>query len=131
MDLNHLHLRCSDVEASVAFYCENFDFRPTEQTEQRKEGGAFFLYNQDGFTISIAKEAAAAPVEKARLPDWFHYSFRLESIEKVEELFLKLRASGAPIVEEITQRDGCVFFRCQDPGGFPLEVYCGPEPMHN
>lgn len=125
MDLNHLHLSSPDVEASVAFYKENFDFHKA----QKLEGGSYFLYNRDGFMIAIGKDKQAQPGDKIPMPDWFHYGFRLDSIEAVEELYVKMRTTGHVIREALTKYEDFVFFRCEDPAGFLLEVYWAPGPL--
>ncbi len=123
MDLNHLHLTSPNVEASVAFYRDFFDFSHAK----KQESGAYFLHNREGFMIAIGPDEHTGRGEKVSMPEWFHYGFRLPSMEAVEDLYVKLQTSGQHIVEPLTKYADFVFFRCEDPAGFRLEIYWCPH----
>lgn len=120
MDLNHLHIATPDLEATVEFYKNYFDFH-----EKRKlESGNYFIFNRKGFMIALVKSEA-----KASLPEWYHHGFRLAEVSDVEALHSRLRADGHPIRHELQKFDDYVTFTCEDPGGFPIEVYWEPGPL--
>jgi predicted enzyme related to lactoylglutathione lyase len=117
MDLNHLHIAAPDVDATVDFYQKYFDFHK----KQKLESGSYFIYNRKGFMMAVVKCEA-----RAEMPKWYHHGFRLPSIEDVEQLYDRLKREGQTITEELEKYDDFVVFRCQDPGGFVLEVYWAP-----
>lgn len=120
MDLNHLHIASTDVDSSVKFYRDYFDFHKS----QKLESGSYFIYNRDGFMIAVAKKT-----EPFQMPDWFHFGFRLPQIVDVEALYNRMKADGCSIEEDLTKYDDFVFFRCKDPAGLVLEVYWSPGAM--
>ena len=115
MALNHLHLHVADVAASRAFYETFFGFR-----EDVWHGPILFLADETGFALALAP----GPVE--RLPDWWHFGFRLPSPEDVRRLGDTLAAAGHDL-DETGDEDDLVWRRVRDPDGYRIEVYWEPS----
>ncbi|XOV84898.1 MAG: VOC family protein [bacterium] len=111
--LNHLHLRVHDVIESRAFYIKHFGF-----VEHTRHGEVVFLRDtSDGVDLALA------PAEKVeKMPDWFHFGFRLASPDEVVELYQKLLKADH-VSHTLETYDDFVFFRCKDPDGYEVEVY--------
>lgn len=119
MDLNHLHINSPNVDLSVGFYQRYFGFNEIKA----RRGGSYFLFNNKGFMMAIC------PMERAyEMPEWFHYGFRLNSLEEVEQLYARMQADGCTICAPLEKYDDFVFFRCREPAGYEIEVYWEPQP---
>ena len=113
MDPNHLHLHVRDVAKSRQFYVAWFGFR-----EHVRHGELLFLRNAEGFDLALMPDP-----DPARLPDWFHFGFRLDAPEAVRELYRRMKSGGVPLRRELHQDPDLVSFRCEDPDGYAVEVY--------
>jgi len=113
MDLNHLHLAVDDLAASKAFYQRYFGFHATVV-----HGRIQFLENSAGFQLAL--DPAFQP---EALPKWFHFGSRLASVADVEALHSKMAAEPERVVRALETHPGHVFFHCQDPDGYRIEVY--------
>jgi catechol 2,3-dioxygenase-like lactoylglutathione lyase family enzyme len=118
MDLNHLHLKVRSVERSKLFYSRHFGL-----AEHVWHGDMVFMRDGSGMDLALAPSA-----EPAQMPAWFHFGFRLETVDAVEALHARLVADGVPIREPLTHEDDVVSFRCADPDGYQVEVYWEPQP---
>jgi catechol 2,3-dioxygenase-like lactoylglutathione lyase family enzyme len=83
------------------------------------------VFMRDGAGMDLALAPAAEP---GRMPDGFHFGFRLESVAAVEALHDRLAAAGVPIVEPLTREPELISFRCADPDGYSIEVYWETQP---
>jgi catechol 2,3-dioxygenase-like lactoylglutathione lyase family enzyme len=118
VDINHLHLKVSSVARSKAFYARHFGL-----TEHVWHGDMVFMRDRAGMDLALAPAA-----EPERMPDWFHFGFRLESVAAVEALHDELAAAGVPMVEPLAREPDLISFRCSDPDGYAIEVYWEPQP---
>jgi catechol 2,3-dioxygenase-like lactoylglutathione lyase family enzyme len=113
MQVNHLHLRVSDIARSREFYERFFGLR-----EHVWHGDVLFMTDEARFDLALA------PGDRdERFPPWFHFGFRLASGAHVRHLFDHLTRAGATIVQALEEHDDLVCFRCADPDGYVIEVY--------
>ncbi len=120
MDLNHIQLNTTNPEASADFYSRYFGFH--KKIRNDRENG-YFLWNKDGFLMSIFKIP-----ENVQFPSWFHIGFRMDSVEEIKELYERLLKDGCKINRELKIEQDFTFFRCLDPAGYTVEVFCEPLP---
>jgi catechol 2,3-dioxygenase-like lactoylglutathione lyase family enzyme len=113
MDLNHLHLHVGNVDRSKRFYESYFGFR-----ERVRHGNILFLRNTSGFDLALVPDRT--PLS---FPEWFHFGFRLGSARAVHSLHGHMSSTGVQ-VQDIEEYPGYMTFRCTDPDGYAIEVYC-------
>ncbi len=87
MKLNHINLVVSNVAEATLFFESHFNFKCTDI---KGDNIVAILKNLDDFTLVIMKNKEGVPV----YPDAFHIGFMLDSIEKVNDTFQKLKAAG-------------------------------------
>jgi catechol 2,3-dioxygenase-like lactoylglutathione lyase family enzyme len=77
-----------------------------------------FLHNEDAFDLALMRG------EHPPNPGAFHhFGFQAGSAEAVRDLQRAIEAAGAPILEVVAEPD-LVSFKCADPDGYTVEVYC-------
>lgn len=113
MDLNHLHLHVRNVDRSKRFYESYFGFR-----ERVRHGNILFLRNTSGFDLALVLDRT--PLS---FPEWFHFGFRLTSARAVRTLHGHMGSEGVQ-VQSIEEYPGYMTYRCTDPDGYGIEVYC-------
>jgi catechol 2,3-dioxygenase-like lactoylglutathione lyase family enzyme len=113
LDLNHLHLHVSNLKRARRFYESFFQFR-----EHMQYGEMLFLRNTSGFELTLVPDR-----KPHAFPEWFHFGFRLGNAGAVRKLHGRMSSRGAT-VEEVEDYGGYVTFRCADPDGHEIEVYC-------
>jgi catechol 2,3-dioxygenase-like lactoylglutathione lyase family enzyme len=113
MDLNHLHLHVRDRRRAADFYREWFGL-----TVEREFDGLTFLSDSAGFDLALMEDA-----HPEKLPAWFHFGFRIASAEEVVDLCRRMGAAGVPLAKALYRDATLASFRCQDPDGYPIEVY--------
>lgn len=116
VDLNHLNLRVRDARACRVFYETHFGFRLAFEAD-----GGYFLRNDEGFLLAFV------PVESHQpLPEGFHIGFGLAEPEAVVRWHHELVGAGVRVadVEDFRPDEDYVTFRCWDPDGTEIEVYC-------
>ena len=113
MDLNHLHLHVRDVARSRRFYETWFGFGL-----HARHDDLVFLRNSEGFDLALMPDP-----EPTKLPDWFHFGFRLESADAVRQLYERMKAAEIAFRRPLLDEADLVSFRCEDPDGYAVEVY--------
>jgi catechol 2,3-dioxygenase-like lactoylglutathione lyase family enzyme len=113
MDLNHLHLHARNVDRSKRFYESYFGFR-----ERVRHGNILFLRNTSGFDLALVPDRT--PLS---FPEWFHFGFRLTNARAVRTLHGRMGSDGVQ-VQSIEEYPGYMTYRCTDPDGYGIEVYC-------
>ena len=121
--LGHVVIQVRDVERSMKFYTEVFNFRVSDRNP---EGGVFLTSVGDHHTVALfpsAGDAAATPEKDAvRL---HHFAMEVGSIDELFEIRSYLRERGVPIVFEGRRRlGGHTSVEFLDPDGYHLELYC-------
>ena len=123
LQTGHIGLNVSHLDRSKQFYQDVFGFQV--MGESQAEGRRFLFLGHGGELILTLWQQSDGRFEKHR-PGLHHLSFRVDSIEKVQEAERKLRAMNVrfhyegivPHAEGL--QSGGLFF--EDPDGIRLEV---------
>ena len=116
--LQHLHLHVRNRAASIAFYTRWFGFRVVKTKPDQTH-----LRDQADFLLVLMDDPAPAP-----LPVWMHYGFVFETPALVLAAHSEMQTHKVIILKTPYQDDAITVFRCADPDGYVLELYClAPE----
>src|SRR5512134_2259864 len=120
--LGHVVIQVRNLERSLKFYTEVFNFRVSDRNP---EDGVFLTSVGDHHTVALfpsAGEAAATPSkDDVRL---HHFAMEVGSIDELFEIRSYLRERGVPIVFEGRRRlGGHTSIEFLDPDGYHLELY--------
>ena len=116
---NHLHLVVRDPRASLGYYERWFGLELVSE-----HGDVLFASDrrdEQRFDLALAP-ASGTPQDP---PPGFHFGFRLEREQLVDELPQRMASAGERVAELHTT-PGFTWFRCQDPDGYTIEVYWEP-----
>jgi hypothetical protein len=112
MNLNHLDLQTTDVQALAAFFVEHFEL--VRRSNDRSPAIAI-LGDQAGFTLVLQRHAAPS------YPDGFHIGFIHAGVAPVREHHASLASAGlAPSAIEVDNRGTRFYVRA--PGELLVEV---------
>ncbi len=115
MKLNHLHLNVPDVKKARRFYEDFLDFKLLFEHEP-----GVFLQDEAGFQLALDPLDAD---EKTDFPSWFHFGFCVESAEKVQSIYQKMKAGGVEFAREYKEfGEDAANFYCWGPGPYRIEV---------
>lgn len=127
----HVGLNVTDLERSLAFYREVFDF---EVMAEGKEDGRrwAFLGRDDRLLVTLWQQSEGAFA--ADRPGLHHLSFQVDTVEEVRAAEEVLHALGAEFTHDgvvphgENASSGGIFFT--DPDGIRLEIYAptGADP---
>jgi catechol 2,3-dioxygenase len=120
--LGHVVIQVRDLERSMKFYTEVFNFRVSDRSP---EGAVFLSAVGDHHTVALfpsAGESAETSAKNAvRL---HHFAMEVGSLEELFEARSYLRERGVPIVFEGRHRlGGHTSIEFLDPDGYQLELY--------
>jgi len=126
--LGHVVIQVRNLERSLKFYTEVFNFRVSDRNP---EDGVFLTSVGDHHTVALfpsAGEAAATPSkDDVRL---HHFAMEVGSIDELFEIRSYLRERGVPIVFEGRRRlGGHTSIEFLDPDGYHLELYCDMDQL--
>lgn len=124
LQTGHVGLNVTNLERSLAFYCEVFDF---EVMEEGQEGGRrwAFLGRDNRLLVTLWQQSQGTFA--ADRPGLHHLSFEVDTIEEVKATEEVLRTLGAEFAYDgvvphgESGSSGGIFFT--DPDGIRLEVY--------
>jgi catechol 2,3-dioxygenase-like lactoylglutathione lyase family enzyme len=116
MDLRHLGLPVRDSDRSLQFYATYFGFDPATATDY--PDGTTIVRNGEGFDLALHPVA-----DPATLDGFFHFGFRVDEPEQVHALREQMENDDVSIVER-NDEPGLVSFKCLDPDGWRVEIYC-------
>ncbi|MBA4225451.1 MAG: glyoxalase/bleomycin resistance/dioxygenase family protein [Hyphomonas sp.] len=110
----HVHIAVDDLSRSVAFYSTLFATQPTVL----KDDYAKWMLDDPRVNLAISARGAAAGVE--------HLGIQAESSEELAEVYARLKAADAPVLEE--GATVCCYAKSEkswisDPAGVPWEVF--------
>ena len=124
MQLNHLNLTVSDVQATRQFLEKYFGLQGTvdphsgRSLEGDNENRNFMvLFDDAGLVLTLMKSHKGAAVE---YPSTFHIGFIQPSEEHVNELNRRMKADGLDV--PAPERSHAWTFYVRAPGGFVVEV---------
>lgn len=120
----HVGLNVTELDRSIDFYREVFDFELTGRTEG--DGWRYARLGQDGRLMLTLWEQSEGRFAADR-PGLHHLSFEAPGVDELEAILAKLRGLGAPIRHDGLAAHGAggesggLFF--EDPDGTRLEIY--------
>ena len=110
VDLDHLHLAVSDLDASADFYSRWFGLAG------EVVDGTLFARNGAGFLLCLTLSADALPLGGA------HFGFTLAEVDRLRELHSAMAAARLE-VSDLYEEPGYAAFRVLDPDGNSVEVF--------
>jgi len=113
MQLNHIDLPVSDLEAAVHYFEKGFGF----QRLGAPAPGMAILRGTGGFVLVLNQ--LDGPVI---YPQGFHIGFLQSSDEAVHAVYQHLADSGLPVPAPPARAWGALAFYAQAPGGILIEV---------
>ncbi|HKV44456.1 MAG TPA: VOC family protein [bacterium] len=115
MNLNHVDLQVSDVDAAREFFEKFFGLRCTYQRAKQ----IALLEDDAGFSLGVSNLRGAPP---AAYPPDFHVGFVLERASDVRDLYDLVKAAGVAIKFDLAEAGPNLAFQCIGPDGIPVEV---------
>lgn len=113
MQLNHIDLPVSDLEAAADYFQRGFGFERVPAPAQ----GMAILRGEGGFALIL--QQAATQVD---YPAGFHIGFLQPSNDAVHAAYQRLADAGLPLPPAPAVSYGCLGFWCRAPGGVLIEV---------
>ncbi len=124
MQIEHLALWCSDIEAMRDFYTTRFNASANARYDNPGKGfSSYFLSFGDGARLELMQRADIAERASAMSLGYAHIALRLGSVAAVDELTRALRAAGVPVVDG-PRRTGDGYYESVilDPEGNRIEL---------
>ena len=112
MQLNHLNLTVTDVQAASTFLETYFGLR-----RMGGNAGMAFLSDENGFVLTLMKAGKSTTVA---YPGNFHIGFFVANEAKVDEINRRLQADGYDVAPP--ERHHAYTFYVAAPGGFTVEL---------
>lgn len=108
-----------DVEGSVKFYTEFFDFKVQQQFP------AIAIMTKDDLTLWLAGpiSSAAQPMPDGRTPEPGGWNRFVIEVKNISDTVSKLRARGITFRNEIIYGPGGSQILCEDPSGNVVELF--------
>lgn len=108
-----------DVETSVKFYTEFFDFKVQQQFP------AIAILSKDDLTLWLAGpiSSAAQPMPDGTKPQPGGWNRFVIDVKNISEVVSKLRSQGMPFRNEILKGPGGSQILCVDPSGNVIELF--------
>lgn len=121
--LGHVVIRVRDLERSMKFYTEVFNFRVSDRSP---EGAVFLTSVGDHHTVALFPAAGDAVETSSKdAVRLHHFAMEVGSLDELFEARSYLRERGVPIVFEGRHRmGGHTSLEFLDPDGYQLELYC-------
>lgn len=116
MQLNHLDLQVSDVQAARIFFESHFNL---ECEFQRGSEIAFFR-SDTGFSFGVSNPRGQA--ERPVYPPDFHIGFILDNAGQVEAAYERFKGAGVEVRSAPLVGGPNLYFVCVGPDGIPIEV---------
>ena len=119
--LDHIHFRCSDLEASIAYYEKMFDAREVARGDAKGMPIVALEMGEHRFCFSPRREGVDIDVRPGE-PGWGLYQIGLK-VDNLETAMAELKDRGAEISRgPVTVRDGLRVFFVEGPDGVEIEV---------
>lgn len=115
MNLNHVDLHVSDVDAARQFFERHFGLRCVYQ----RAGQIALLHDEAGLELGVSNLRHSPP---SPYPADFHVGFVLDGAAGVREAYERLKADGVRIKIDLREGGPNLFFMCEGPDGIPVEV---------
>ena len=115
MNLNHLNLTVTDVNAARSFLSDYFGMK-----EMGGNNNLAFLTDDNGMILTLTHMKVGGETE-VRYPATFHIGFAQPSREAVDAIHARLKADGYDVPEPSSKHGSWTFYFLA-PGGFTVEV---------
>ena len=125
MRLEHVALYVEDLEAMKAFYVRHFGATANNKYHNQHTGlQTYFLSFDGGARLEIMQRPGMSPrASGANALGYTHISFKLGSVEKVDQLTRKLQQDGCPLLNGPRMTgDGYYESVLSDPEGNLIEL---------
>jgi lactoylglutathione lyase len=125
MKLEHVALYVEDLEAIKNFYLRYFGATANNQYHNPRTGlQTYFLSFEDGTRLEIMQLPGMTPKANGEyVLGYTHISFKLGSVEKVDELTRVMQENGCPLLNgPRTTGDGYYESVLSDPEGNLIEL---------
>ncbi len=125
MSLDHIALYVDDLETMKAFYVRHFGATANTKYHNPRTGlQTYFLNFDGGARLEIMQRPGMSPrASGEHALGYTHISFKLGSLEKVNELTRELQESGCPLLNgPRTTGDGYYESVLSDPEGNLIEL---------
>ena len=125
MKLEHIALYVEDLEAMKAFYVRYFGATANKKYHNPRTGlQTYFLSFDGGARLEIMQRPEMSPRASGEHPlGYTHISFKLGSMEKVNQLTLELQQRGCPLLNGPRMTgDGYYESVLSDPEGNLIEL---------
>ena len=125
MNLEHVALYVDDLEATKVFYIRHFGATANNKYHNPRSGlQTYFLTFDGGARLEIMQRPGMSPRASGEYPlGYTHISFKLGSVEKVDELTRELQESGCPLLNGPRMTgDGYYESVLSDPEGNLIEL---------
>ena len=125
MKLEHVALYVEDLEAVKKFYTRYFCATVNQKYHNPRTGlQTYFLSFEDGARLEIMQRPGMTPKANGEyVLGYTHISFKLGSVEKVDELTRVLQENGCPLLNgPRTTGDGYYESVLSDPEGNLIEL---------
>ena len=125
MHLEHVALYVEDLEAMKAFYVRHFGATANSKYHNPRTGlQTYFLSFEGGARLEIMQRPGLIPKASGEhVLGYTHISFKLGSMEKVDQLTKELQESGCPLLNAPrTTGDGYYESVLSDPEGNLIEL---------
>lgn len=125
MNLEHVALYVEDLEAMKAFYVRHFGATANSKYHNPRTGlQTYFLSFEGGARLEIMQHPGMTPKASGEhFLGYTHISFKLSSMEKVDQLTREMQESGCPLLNgPRTTGDGYYESVLSDPEGNLIEL---------
>lgn len=115
MKLNHIDLQVSNIDDCIKFFKTFFGLRCT----YRREGKIALLADDSGFEFGVSNLHNLPP---PIYPADFHIGFIQENVDRVREIYERVKNAGVPIKFELQEAGPNLAFQCVAPDSIVVEV---------
>lgn len=119
--LQHINIRCSDVEASRHFYVSLLGLRQGPRPPFESEG--YWLYLEQEARVHLVQKKPGEAILGPGTGDLDHIAFEGQDLEGMRQI---LKANGYSFREAIVPRDNVTQVFVADPDGVMLELNFAP-----
>lgn len=120
-EIGHLVINVSDVDRSVAFYCDVVGFQPSRYSPG-SGGGAFLTCGVIHHNLALSKASPDAPPPQKGQIGLNHFAFKVENYEALQQAHERLVEAGA-VIDHITDHGITRSVYFQDPDGIVMELF--------
>jgi catechol 2,3-dioxygenase len=118
-EIGHLVLNVTDIDRSVAFYCDVVGF---QQSRYTPAVGAFLTCGVIHHNLALFKASADSPPPQKGHVGLNHFAFKVENYEALQQAHDRLVEAGA-VINSVTDHGITRSVYFQDPDGIVMELF--------